>query len=306
MKLTVRSDQPGFGCDGLARQLGAHGGDRPRRCGRPRPPRRRTPRRRRGGSPAWARAPRRRGPAGPSPANRSTRRAGPARRARPAPASSRPPQRPHRRTAEGEAAPRQAAPSPPWSAAGTCGAGPHRLAVAAVDVEHVALAVGPGDPQQSGQLPVGLEQERVRRRAHRQGARRPGSAGPAGRLGVGPAHRQHVAGRAERAGPLRAAPPSPPRAPQRVRADGPAPRGPHAPRRGHGHQQRPRLVRALLVLALRGRCRPRSPPRPARWPARRASPPWSGWRWRCRRCPRSRCSPRRRRRRHAWSARARR
>ena len=75
-----------------------------------------------------------------------------------------------RRATQGQAAPRQLLHLHLGAQQEATQARRHRLAVTPVDVEHEALPVGAGHPQQGGQLPVGLEQERIRRTAHRQGA----------------------------------------------------------------------------------------------------------------------------------------
>ena len=160
-------------------------------------------------------------------------------------------------TAERQAAPRQRLDLHLGSEQEAAQARRHRVAVAAFDVEHEPLAVGPGHPEQRRQLSVRLEQERVGRRPDRRAVPGPGSAGPAGTSRPRARVRRGRRGGAEGTGAV----------PQGVGLEGEGVRGPdatparvHAPprparrahpaRRRHRHQECAGLVRALLVLAL--------------------------------------------------------
>ena len=128
------------------------------------------------------------------------------------------------------------------------------------------------------------------------------------RVGARPPPRRPAPGRPAPAERRRSGVPGSPIAPNlsgRARLPsgmGPAPGG-HPTGRRDGGQQRPGLVVALEVLVLRDAVDDDPGARLHRGPPVVVRPRGCGWRWPCRRCRRSRGSPRPPRRARAWSAR---
>ena len=104
------------------------------------------------------------------------------------------------RAAQGQAAPGEPLELDLGAQEEAAQAGHHGVAVAPVDIEHEALPVGAGHPQQGRQLAVGFEQQRVGGRPDGQRGHVLAQLALQVRLGVGPAHGQHVAAGPEGAG----------------------------------------------------------------------------------------------------------